>query len=425
MLLTVGIIIFVSVFYCIITEKLADSWATMIGGLAMTVIGIMNEEEVFEAVHENLEILFLLMAMMIIVVLISKTGIFEWFAIKASQLVRGEPFKLIVLLSVVTAIFSAFLDNVTTILLMVPVSMLLAKQLKLDPFPFVISEIMAANIGGLATLIGDPPQLIIAAEGNLSFNSFLLNTAPVSILSMISLLVTVYFMYAKDMSVSRELKSKIMILDASRTIKDVKLLKESLVIFSLVIIGFGLNTFIHTGLSIIALTGAILLAILTKRNPKKILEGVEWETLLFFIGLFMMVRGIENLGITEFFGDYLINLTAGKFKVTTISILWLSSFFTAIIGNVANAATFSKIIHTMSSSFNNMENINALWWALSFGSCLGGNITIIASACNIVAIGSANKAGCKIDFIKFFKFGLIIAFQNLIIATIYVYFRYL
>ncbi|MBS9775923.1 MAG: ArsB/NhaD family transporter [Fusobacterium sp.] len=425
MLLAFGVLIFILVFYCIITEKLPDSWATMIGGLIMTIIGVMHQEEVFEAIYENLEILFLLMGMMIIVVLISETGIFEWFAIKVAQLVRGEPFKLIVLLAIVTAVFSAFLDNVTTILLMIPVSMLLAKQLKLDPFPFVITEIMAANIGGLATLIGDPPQLIIGAEANLSFNDFLINAAPLSAISMISLLLTVYFLYGKNMKVSNDLRTKIMVLDASRTLKDKKLLKQSLLIFLLVIIGFGLNNFIDKGLAIIALTGAITLAILTKREPKKILEGVEWETLLFFIGLFMMVRGIENLGITKFLGENLINLTAGKFKIATMAILWLSSGVTAIIGNVANAATFSKIIHTMAPSFEKLGNIDAFWWALSFGSCLGGNITIIASACNIVAVGSSSQAGCKIDFIKFLKFGSLIAIENLIIATIYIYFRYL
>ncbi|MBQ3437395.1 MAG: ArsB/NhaD family transporter [Fusobacterium sp.] len=425
MLLITGMIIFIVVFYCIITEKVASPWATMAGGLLMSLIGILNEEEVLEAIYNRLEILFLLIGMMMIVLLISETGIFQWFAIKIAQLVRGEPFKLIVLLSLVTAVCSAFLDNVTTILLMAPVSILLAKQLKLDPFPFVITEVMAANIGGLATLIGDPTQLIIGAEGDLTFNEFLLNTAPMSIISLTMLLVTVYFIYAKDMQVSNELKAKIMELDSTRTLKDKKLLRQSIMIFSLVIIGFVLNNFVDKGLAIIALSGGIFLSLLAKRSPKEMFEGVEWETLFFFIGLFMMIKGLENLQIMKFISDKLIEITEGRFNIAILSLMWLSSAFTSIIGNVANAATFSKIIQIMSPSFEHLGNTKAFWWALSFGSCLGGNMTMLGSATNVVAIGASAKAGCKIDFIKFFKFGSIIALQNLIVASLYLYFRYL
>lgn len=425
MLVIAGIVIFVTVFYCIITEKVASSWATMAGGLLMSLIGIINEEDVLEAVYSRLEILFLLIGMMMIVLLISETGIFQWFAIKVAQLVRGEPFKLIILLASVTAICSAFLDNVTTILLMAPVSILLAKQLKLNPFPFVITEVMSANIGGLATLIGDPTQLIIGAEGNLTFNEFLFNTAPMAIISMVMLLITVYLMYAKDMHVSNELKAKIMELDSERTLKDKILLKQSMVIFALVIVGFILNNFVDKGLAIISLSGAIFLSMLAKRTPKEMFEGVEWETLFFFIGLFMMIKGIENLHIIKFIGDKLIAITSGKFNTATISLMWISAGFTSIIGNVANAATFSKIIKIMEPSFEHIGNTKAFWWALSFGSCLGGNMTMLGSATNVVAVGASAKAGCKIDFIKFLKFGSIIALQNLVIATVYLYFRYL
>ncbi|WP_315523220.1 ArsB/NhaD family transporter [Fusobacterium massiliense] len=424
-MLIIGIIIFVAVFYCIITEKVPSSWATMAGGLLMTLIGITTQEQVLETIYERLEVLFLLVGMMMIVLLVSETGLFQWFAIKVAQLVRGEPFKLIVLLSVVTALCSAFLDNVTTILLMAPVSILLAKQLKLDPFPFVITEVMSANIGGLATLIGDPTQLIIGAEGKLTFNEFLFNTAPVAALSMISLLATVYFMYAKDMKVSNELKAKIMELDSSRSLKDIKLLKQSMIIFSLVIIGFILNNFVDKGLAMISLSGAVLLALVAKKKPKEMFEGVEWETLFFFIGLFMMIKGIENLDIIKYIGDKMISLTEGKFAGAIFSTMWMSAIFTSIIGNVANAATFSKILHIMIPSFDSLGTTKAFWWALSFGSCLGGNLSLLGSATNVVAVGAAEKAGCKINFVQFFKFGGLIAIENLIIASVYIYFRYL
>ncbi|WP_314347557.1 ArsB/NhaD family transporter [Fusobacterium massiliense] len=424
-MLIIGIIIFVAVFYCIITEKVPSSWATMAGGLLMTLIGITTQEQVLETIYERLEVLFLLVGMMMIVLLVSETGLFQWFAIKVAQLVRGEPFKLIVLLSVVTALCSAFLDNVTTILLMAPVSILLAKQLKLDPFPFVITEVMSANIGGLATLIGDPTQLIIGAEGKLTFNEFLFNTAPVAALSMISLLATVYFMYAKDMKVSNELKAKIMELNSSRSLKDIKLLKQSMIIFSLVIIGFILNNFVDKGLAMISLSGAVLLALVAKKKPKEMFEGVEWETLFFFIGLFMMIKGIENLDIIKYIGDKMISLTEGKFAGAIFSTMWMSAIFTSIIGNVANAATFSKILHIMIPSFDSLGATKAFWWALSFGSCLGGNLSLLGSATNVVAVGAAEKAGCKINFVQFFKFGGLIAIENLIIASVYIYFRYL
>lgn len=424
-MLYIGILIFVVVFYCIITEKIPNSWATMGGGLLMTLIGITSQEQVLEIVYERLEILFLLVGMMMIVLLISETGLFQWFAIKVAQLVRGEPFKLIILLACVTALCSAFLDNVTTILLMAPVSILLAKQLRLNPFPFVITEVMSANIGGLATLIGDPTQLIIGAEGKLTFNEFLLNTAPVAMLSMISLLATVYFMYAKDMKVSNELKAKIMEFDSSRSLKDIKLLRLSIIIFSLVIVGFILNNFVDKGLAIIALSGAVFLALLAKKNPKEMFEGVEWETLFFFIGLFMMIKGIENLEIIKYLGDKMINMTEGNFGAAVFSTMWLSAFFTSVIGNVANAATFSKILNIMIPSFVGTVGVKTLWWALSFGSCLGGNFSLLGSATNIVAVAAADKAGCKIKFVQFLKFGGIIAIENLVIASVYIYFRYL
>ncbi len=423
--LIIGVLVFLTVFYLMITEKVPSAWATMLGGLVMALIGIINEENALEAIYERLEIIFLLVGMMIIVHIISETGVFQWFAIKVAQLVRGEPFRLIVLLSVVTALCSAFLDNVTTILLMAPVSILLANQLKLDPFPFIISEVMSANIGGVATLIGDPTQLIIGSEGNLGFNEFLMNTSPMAIISMIILITNVYFLYGRKMHVSRELKARIMELDSSRSLKDIKLLKEAMIVFSLVLAGFILNNFIDKGLAIIALSGAIILVTLAKREPKEVLNNVEWDTLFFFIGLFMMIRGIENLHIIDIIGEKLIDITAGNFNMALVAITWLSAGFTSIIGNVANAATVSKIVEVMIPSFEKIGNTQAFWWALSFGSCLGGNISMLASATNVVAVGAAGKAGCKIDFVKFLKFGAMISVQTLIASTIYMWIRYM
>lgn len=422
--LTIGVLIFIVTFYFIITEKISSAWATMLGGLVMALIGILNEEQALKAIYERLEILLLLIGMMMMVHIISETGVFQWFAIKVAQFTKGEPFRLIVMLSLITALCSAFLDNVTTILLMAPISILLANELRIDPFPFVMTEIMSANIGGLATLIGDPTQLIIGSEGELGFNAFLANTAPMTIISMIILLGNVYFFYCRKMHISRDLKIRIMEIDSSRSLKDIKVLKVSMIIFSMVLIGFVLNNFINKGLAIIALSGAMFLVVLTKKEPKEILVNVEWETLFFFIGLFMMITGIENLHIIDFIGNKLADFTKGNFKLALISITWLSGMFTSVIGNVANAATVSKIVNVMLPTFQGQDNLNALWWALSFGSCLGGNLTILASATNVVAVAASKKAGCKIDFVKFLKFGASISVQTLLVATIYLLVRY-
>ncbi|MDX8335962.1 MULTISPECIES: ArsB/NhaD family transporter [Cetobacterium] len=422
--LIIGLGIFIAVFYCIITEKIPGAWATMLGGLAMAMVGIFNEEEALHAIASRLEILFLLIGMMIIVHLISETGVFQWFAITLAKFVKGEPFLLIVFLAIVTAVCSAFLDNVTTILLMAPISILLAGELRLNPFPFVITEIMAANIGGNATLIGDPTQLIIGHESGLGFNEFLFNTSPVAIISMVILLLNVYFIYGRDFKVSNELKARIMEMNPGRSLKDKKLLKEAGIIFSLVILGFVLNNFINKGLAIISLSGAFLLVTMAKKKPADIFKHVEWDTLFFFIGLFMMVLGIEKIHVIDIVSDKMIALTKGNFEFATMSIMTLSALFTSVIGNVANAATISKIIDVMAPTFKGMDT-SALWWALSFGSCLGGNITILGSATNVVAVGVAAKSGCKIDFVKFLKFGALIAVQTLVLAGIYLKLRYM
>ena len=411
------------VFYCIITEKIPAPWATMAGGMVMALVGIIDEHQALEAVYKGLEIIYLLIGMMIIVHLISETGVFQWFAIKVAQLVGGSPFKLMVLLAIITAVASAFLDNVTTILLIIPVTTLLAEQLQLSPYPFIMTEIMATNIGGMATLIGDPPQLIIGNEANLEFNEFLLNTAPLSIIGMIVLIVNVYFIYGKKMVVPHELRAKVMDLNAGETLKDKNLLKKALLVFGMVILGFLMNEFIHKGLAIISISGALLLVIINKIKPQDILKHVEWDTLFFFMGLFVLVRGIENINVISILGEKIIKFTDGELHTAVYSITTISSLLSSIIGNVASAATISKIIHIIHPTF--LIDASSLWWALSIGTCLGGNMTILASASNIIAVSAAEKAGCKISFFQFMKLGLFITFQTIAVAMIYLEWRYI
>ncbi|MGL4392321.1 MAG: ArsB/NhaD family transporter [Fusobacteriaceae bacterium] len=417
-----GLLIFFATLFFIIKGKYSKSLIAMIGGCAMVLIRVIDEEEAIHSVAVNLEILFLLTGLMIIVEIMSESGLFQWLAITAAQFAKGDPLKILLLLCGVTAICSAFLDNVTTILLIVPISILLAKQLKLDPFPFVMSQIFAANIGGTATLIGDPPNLLIGASSGLTFNAFLVNLAPLAIINMVVLLITVTIYCRKDMIVSNELKAMIMELDATRAITDKKLLIQSTTLFFLIIIGFLTNSFSHLGLGVIAIGGSALLMFISKKNPEELYKKVEWETLFFFGGLFVIVDGIDKLGVIQKFAEHILILTAGHKMITSQVILAISTFFSPILGSVPFTLSFIKIINEFIPKFSG--DVSIFWWALALGACLGGNMTIFGSACNMVAISIAKKSGIEISFRRYLKFGLFVVIESLILSMIYLYIRY-
>lgn len=388
----------------------------------MVVTGIINEEEALETVGSNLEVIFLLVGMMMIVEIMSGTGIFQWVAIKIAQLVKGDPIKILVFISMVTATFSAVLDNVTTILLVVPVTIFLAKRLEVDPKPFVLMQIFVSNIGGTSTMIGDPPNLIIASLSKLGFNEFIFNLMPIILINMVVLLGTASIFLRKKLSVSRELKASIMELDLERTIKDKKLMYQSLGLFLVVIIGFITNSITNIGLSIIAILGSIILIFMSKKDPEEIFSKIEWETLFFFGGLFVLVEGIENLGIIKKLGEHIIMLTDGNLKLTSSLILLLSTILSPILGSIPHTLSFGKIIVEIIPGYSGTTDV--LWWALSLGACLGGNMTIVGAAANIVGSSVAKKAGIDISFKEFFKWGLIVVIQSTILSLIYIYIRY-
>ena len=417
-----GIIIFVVTFYFIISEKYPKSLVAIIGGGLMVVSGILNEEQALETVGYNLEIIFLLMGMMIIVEIMAETGIFQWVAIKIAQLVKGDPIKILVFLSIVTATFSAVLDNVTTILLVVPVTIFLAKRLEVNPEPFVLLQIFMSNIGGTATMIGDPPNLIIASLSGMGFNDFIINLMPIIIINTIVLLGSAALFFKKRMIVSRELKASIMELDLKRTIKDKKLLVQSTTIFAIVIFGFLTNSITNIGLCIIAVLGASILVFISKKSPEEVLAKVEWDTLFFFGGLFVLVEGIENLGIIKQLGKHILMITEGNLKLTSSLVLVLSTILSPIIGSIPHTLSFGKIIAEILSGYQG--NTEVLWWALSLGACLGGNMTIVGAAANIVGSSVAKKVGIEISFKEFFKWGSIVVAQSTILSLIYIYARY-
>ena len=420
--LILGVIIFVITFYFIITEKYPKSIVTMIGASLMVVTGIISEHEALRTIGYNLEILFLLMGMMMIVEIMSETGIFQWVAIKIAQLVRGNPIKILVFTSVVTALFSAVLDNVTTILLVVPVTIFLAKRLEVDPKPFVLMQIFASNIGGTATMIGDPPNLIIASLSGLDFNDFIINLTPIIIINMVVLLSTAVFCFRDKLQVSNELKAGIMELSLDRTIKDKVLLAQSLVIFLIVIIGFLTNAVSKFGLSIIALFGAATLMFLSKKKPEEIFAKIEWDTLFFFGGLFILVEGIEHLGIISKLSGFLLYLTEGNIKITSTVILILSAILSPIIGSIPHALSFGKILAGVVPTMTG--DTQMLWWALALGACLGGNMTIVGAAANIVGSSVAKKGGIEITFKEFFKWGLLVVGESVGLSLIYLLIRY-
>ncbi len=422
MLMLIGILIFLVTFYFIITEKYPKSLVSIIGGGLMVVIRILNEEQALEVVGYNLEILILLIGMMIIVEIMSETGVFQWIAIKLAQVVKGDPIKILVLLSIVTATCSAFLDNVTTILLIVPVTIFLANRLKLDPKPFVLMQIFMSNIGGTATMIGDPPNLIIGSLGGITFNEFLINLGPIIVINVIVLLVTVKIFLGKKLHVSRELRATIMELDLSRTIKNRKLLVQSEIVFVLVILGFLTNTFTNIGLATIAILGAATLVVLSGKKPEEVLGKLEWDTLFFFAGLFVVIQGIEELGIVKIIGEKVVSLTAGNLKLTSALMLVVSALLSPIIGSIPHTLSFGKIVLEILPNYSG--NVNSLWWALSLGACLGGNMTIVGAAANMVGTSVAKKVGIEITFKEFFKWGTIVVIQSIILSLIYIYVRY-
>lgn len=432
-----GIVIFLLTFYLIISEKIHGAWAALLGGLAMRFFLVIEQEDLIHAIADNLDIIMLLIGMMLIVHIMSETGLFQWVAIKMAQLVKGEPVPLLMLLVVVTAVFSAFLDNVTTILLIAPVSILLAEQLELDPIPFLLAEAMASNIGGTATLIGDPPNILIASKSGLTFNEFIMHLSPLVVINLFVFLGTVWYLFGKKLTVTRELKVRIMELDASRTLKNKKLLIQSASVMSIVLLGFFTHSITHIEPSIIAFGGAIVLTIISKQDPEHVFKTVEWKTLFFFIGLFVLVEGVVKIGAINMLADHALALTKGSLKLTSMLILWMSAIVSAIVDNIPYTATMIPMIGGVGGLIEKISIINgntpeiqetvryALWWSLSLGACLGGNGTLVGASANVVASGIAAKSGHKISFMKFTKYGVFITLQSLILSSIYIWFRYL
>lgn len=411
-----GILLFV-VYVFIALEKIPKVTIAMLGAAITLVFGIVAADSAFS--HVDFGVLALLVSMMIIVHIASRSGVFTWVAYEMLKYTGGRPIKILIALCIFTAIASAFLDNVTTVILMLPVTFVIARELKVDPVPLLISEILASNIGGTATLIGDPPNIIIGSAAGLSFNDFIIELTPVVTVIFIVCIALIAFMFRKELVTTPELMQHVASLDNSNTIKDRKLMIRSMTVLGLVVLGFILHSSLHLEAYMIALLGASVLLLFEK--PKDILHDVEWTTIFFFIGLFIIIGGLVETGGIRYIADQLLAITKGDLTVTTIVILWASGILSGIVDNIPYTVTMVPVIQEL----DGVMDLTPLWWSLSLGACLGGNATIIGAAANVIVSESAYVAGHPISFFKFMKYGLLVTFISLVFSSIYLYFRFL
>lgn len=416
-----SVLIFLSVYALIIWDKFDRAVIALTGAMLMVLLRVLNQEEAFAAIDYNT--IGLLAAMMIIVMIMRRTGIFEYLAVKVVKISKAEPIRLIITLSLVTGILSSLLDNVTTILLILPVTLSVAEDLKLNPIPFIISEIFASNVGGTATLIGDPPNIMIGSKAGLSFIDFLSNVAIIAIPLLVLMALIFAFVYKKQLITGDDLKAKVLQADENECIKDANLLRKSLVVFAFVIIGFLFHGALHFESSTIALTGAVVLLFISGINSELVLMELEWKTIFFFSGLFILVGGLEATGVIEMMATGVLELTQGNLFFTTIAILWVSAIASAFIDNIPFVATMIPLILQMEQMSG--MNVMPLWWALSLGACLGGNGTIIGASANVVAIGIAERNDYRITFGGYFKVAFPLMLLTIAISTVYMILVYL
>jgi Na+/H+ antiporter NhaD/arsenite permease-like protein len=408
--------IFVAVFVFVSTETVNKSIAALLGAALFLILRIIDQETAFE--HIDWNVIFLLISMMILVGITKRTGLFEYIAIKAAKMAQGDPIRIMLSFAIITALLSAFLDNVTTIMILTPICILIARELQLNPTPFIISTAMASNIGGTATLIGDPPNIMIGSAADLSFMDFARNLAPIVLIDLVVFLVIIYLIWRKQLWVSNQLKARIMDFDEKRSIQNKVMLAKSLIVLGLVITGFLLHGYLKLEAATVGLSGASILMIITNRKTvEEFFHEVEWETIFFFIGLFIIVGGLVHLGIIEKLARGLMYLTQGNIPLTAVVIVWISGIFSSFLDNIPFVATMVPLIREIGGNVG-PDKILPLWWALSLGACLGGNGTLIGASANVVSAGIAGRSGYRISFLEFTKYGAGITIVTMLISTV-------
>jgi len=430
--LWVSSILFVATYAVIVSEKVNRAIVSLLGAGLMIMLGVLNQEAAISGIDFNT--LGLLIGMMVIVAITKRSGIFQFIAVWSAKQVKASPWGILLMLSLVTAVFSAVLDNVTTVLLIAPVTLLICHELDLSPYPFLFAEIFSSNIGGTATLIGDPPNIMIGSAVGLTFNDFILNLAPVVPLILLVTLVVIYAVWGRKLQATDTARQRIMHFREREAITDTRLLKQSLFVLSLVIGGFVMAHPLHLEPATVAMFGAALLLLLSnlKNNAEKQSENVnqifgkvEWVTIFFFVGLFIAVKGIEEAGLLEILAEKALTLTGGDMTLTAMTILWISAIASALVDNIPFVATMIPLIKSMAPTFGGAEHLYPLWWSLALGACLGGNGSLVGASANLIVAGFAERSGHRIRFLPFMAAAFPLMILSILIASIYIYLRYL
>jgi Na+/H+ antiporter NhaD/arsenite permease-like protein len=413
-----AIAIFVIALATIASERIDRTKVALLGAIAVLLTQTISQEQAIDAVDWNT--LGLLAGMMIVVRLTETTGIYTYLAIRAGQVSRGRPLAITLSLAGATAGLSAFLDNLTTVLLMVPITFLLADALDIDPIPLVLIEVFASNIGGTATLIGDPPNILIAGATDLSFLAFIANLAPIVLIALVVITPLLYLAYRPRLQIAPEARERVMELDPDRSIEDPDELRRTLPILLLTIAAFFVHKALHLEPATVALAGATIMLLVSRQSLEKALAGIEWPTLFFFIGLFVMVGALEETGAIQEVADGIASVTAGDRSAELLGILWVSGIASGIVDNIPFTATMIPVVEQLGG-----HEDPAYWWSLSLGACFGGNATVIAAAANVAAAGMASRAGSPIGFVAFLRVGIPVTLASLVLSTAYVAVRYL
>jgi len=411
--------IFLITYSLIVTERVNRTIAALLGGVTMILLGVITQEQAFEAVDWN--VIFLLAGMMAIANVLRETGLFQWIAVQAVRLGRGDPFLILIILSLVTAFTSGLLDNVTVVVLIVPVTLFVAASLKVSPMPFLVAQILASNIGGAATLIGDPPNILIGSAAGIDFLTFTLNMTPIIVVNLIVFVGLAFVMFRKDLQVRHGDSLDVDALETAELITDPKLLRKALIVMGGVILGLLVHGALHLEPATIALAGATVLMLWARSDPHDVLRDIEWTTLFFFIGLFITVEAVVEVGIIDRLAQGALNLTGGNLALTSMLLIWLSAVASGIVDNIPYTATMIPLVQSLGQSMP----VEPLWWSLALGADLGGNATLVGASANIVVANIAIRSGYPISFRTFLPYGVITTLVSLILASFYVWIRYL
>jgi Na+/H+ antiporter NhaD/arsenite permease-like protein len=430
MLATTAILI--ATYAVIMSERMNRSIVALLGAGIMVMIGAMDQEEAIRGIDFNT--IALLIGMMILVAITRKCGVFQYVAILSAQWVKANPAGILAMLSVVTAVFSAFLDNVTTVLLVAPVTLVIARELEIPPYPLLFAEIFASNIGGTATLIGDPPNILIGSMVDLSFNDFVVNLTPVVVVVLAVQILMIHLVWGRNMHSDPAHRARVMAMRPADSITDWRLLKQSVSVLVVVMVTFVLARPLHLEPGTIAMLGAAVLLFLDNlgHSPESQSERtthayneVEWITIFFFIGLFVVVHGVEVAGVLKWLADRMLEATGGDLAKTALAILWVSAILSAIVDNIPFVATMIPLIKSMAPAFGGPEGLLPLWWSLSLGACFGGNGTLIGASANLTVAGIAERNGIPFRFMTYLKYAFPMMLVSIAISHVYIWWRYL